>query len=196
MASLSSLLEDERVNAGVAWLLVAFLLVASVESGVDGDLLWAGLAATVAAIALVPTVLSKEATVMIPWELLALAVLPVVGRSFGLFTQIATYLAVAALALIVAVEIHTFSTAEMTPRFAVAFVVMTTMAIAGVWVVVQWLSDSYLATSFLTNKTAVMWDLVVATLVGTVAGLLFEVYFRRYAPAGARPEAVRGGDAT
>jgi len=179
ISSLSSLIHDERINAGVAWVLVLFLLVAVGESAADGKLLWAGLAATIAVVAAVPAVAAGDPEVMVPWELLVLAALPVVGRSFGVLTQIATYLAVAALALLVAVEIDTFSGAEMTPSFALLFVVIASMAVAGVWAVAQWLLDAYLATSFLSDKVELMWDLVLATVVGMGAGLLFELYFRR-----------------
>lgn len=179
MAGLSSLVDDDRLNAALAWPLVAVLLLAAASSAADGSPLWAGFAAVAAAIAAVPTVVTREVTAAVPWELLALVVVPHLGRSLGPFTQVATYLAVATLALLVAVEIDAFSSAEMTPHFAVGFVVMTTMAVAGLWAVVQWLSDAFLATSFIADRTALMWDLVVATVAGGGAGLLFEGYFRR-----------------
>lgn len=180
MSTAAALLHDESINATLAWLLVGFLVIAVVESLYSRAWLWAGLAATVTAVALLPVLYTGEKTAIAPWELLVLAVVPVAGRSFGLFTQIAVYLAIAALALLVAVEIDVFSGAEMTPTFAVAFVVMTTMAVAGVWVVVQWGAGVLLDTSLVGGVNSVMWDLVVATGVGVGAGVLFELYFRRF----------------
>lgn len=196
MPSLPSLLDDGRVNAWISWAFVGFLLVATGESLLDGAFLWAGVAATVAAIALLPAVIYRDPSVMPPWELLVLAVLPIAARSFGLATQIATYLAVAAVALLVAVELHAFSRTEMTPWFAVLFVVLTTMAVAGVWAIAQYFSDVYLGTSFLTDKTALMWELVVATLAGAGAGLLFELYFRRYRVVRKWSDTLPGGEST
>lgn len=175
-----ALIDDRRVNAVLSWLLVAFLLFAAVESTVDGELLWAGLAAVATAIVLLPAALLRDPTTMPAWIVVLLATVPLVGRSLGVLTEIATYLAVASLALLVAVEIDAFSSAEMTPPFAVAFVVVTTMSIAGVWTIAQFASDRVLATSFIEGQTALMWNLVLATAVGLCGGLLFELYFRRY----------------
>jgi len=180
--TLADVVESRRVNAGLSWLLVVFVLGVVVASVANDDLLWAGFAGAVAALSLVPPLSYRNPTAMLPWEVLVLAALPLLGRAFtapGLTSQVATYLSVAALALIVAVELHVFTTVRMTYWFAVLFVVLGTMATAGVWAVVQWLSDTYLGTTFLTTDYRLMWDLVAATVAGLVAGGVFELYFRR-----------------
>ncbi|WP_135536750.1 hypothetical protein [Halostella pelagica] len=178
-----SILSDERTNAALSWLSVAFLLFATVESFVTGEPLWGGFAAVVAAVALIPAVVRRSATTMPPPELVGLAALPAVVRSYGLYTQIAGYVAVAALALLIAVELDVFTEIEMTARFAVAFVVITTLAVAGGWTVARYFSDLYLGTNFFADIPDMMWDLVTAATVGVVAGVVFELYFRRFSPA-------------
>lgn len=178
MSALGRFVENERTNAALAWGLVAVLAVVAVESALTGGLLWAGLALVVAALAVVPAALTRRWQASLPWELLALAALPLAGRTLGVATQVATYLAVTAVALVVAVELHAFTDVEMTPAFAVAFVVLTTMAVAGAWVVAQWLSDQLLATEFLSTRTALMWDLAVASATGVLGGLAYALYFR------------------
>ena len=187
--SLDRVVDDARVNAGLGWALVAFLALVAVEEVLDDHLLWAGFAVSVGALALVPAVAHRDWAVMLPWEVLALAALPILGRALAtlVFTsRVATYLSVAALALIVAVELHAFTPVEMTDWFAVLFVVVATIATAGVWAVVQWLSDVYLGTAFLHNEQRLMWDFVAATVVGGMAGVVFEWYFRRVARVEAR----------
>ena len=187
---LGDVLETERANALVAWLLVGFVGLVVVGNGLRGDLLWAGFALAVLALALVPAVAYRRATVMLPWEVLALAVLPLAGRAFTtvpITGRFVTYLAVAALALVIAVELHVFTPVEMTPGFAVFFVVVATMATAGVWAVARWLADVSLGTSFLLDpaltdaeiSTRLMWEFVYSTLAGVAAGVIFEAYFRR-----------------
>jgi len=186
---LDRVVEDERVNAALGWALVTFLALVAAEEVLDGNLLWAGFAAFVAAVALVPAVADRDWTVMLPWEVLALSALPVFGRAMATIpatSRVATYLSVAALALVVAVELHVFTPVEMTYWFAVLFVVVATIATAGVWAVVQWLSDIYLGTAFLRSEERLMWDFVAATVVGGMAGVVFEWYFRRFARVGAR----------
>jgi len=95
-------------------------------------------------------------------------------------SRIGTHFSVAALALIVAVELHAFTPVKMTHWFAVLFVVAT-IATAGAWTVVQWLSDVYLGTAFIESEHRPMRDFVAATAVGIGAGVVFEWYFRRFA---------------
>jgi hypothetical protein len=113
-----------------------------------------------------------------------------VGRTTAtvvLTTELATHLSVAALALVVAVELEVFTPVRMPPWFAVLFVVIATMATAGVLAVSQWLSDLYLGTTFLLSPgrsedavhAAVMGDFLAATAAGVLAGVVFEWYFRR-----------------
>ncbi|AFK20373.1 hypothetical protein E6P09_13305 [Haloferax mediterranei ATCC 33500] len=189
---------SRRLNAALAWLFVGFLTAVAIGSVVTGgDLVWGGFAAGVAILTVVPAVAFREPQAMLPWEVIALASFPLVarvlvrGQTIGgvMFTgRVSTYLAVAAVALIVAVELDVFTPVRMNYSFAIVFVVIATMAAAGVWAVVQWLSDIYLGTELLFNgrsddviETGLMWDFVAATVAGLVAGLLFEHYFRRRA---------------
>jgi hypothetical protein len=199
---LRPVLRGRRLNAGLCWLLIAFLGAMAAAQAAVGELLWAGFVSTLAVLALVPAVFYRSPWAMLPWEVVALASLPVLGRVlvvgetlFGvvLTGRIVTYLAVAAVALIVAVELDVFTPVRMNYSFAVLFVVVTTMATAGVWAVVQWLSDVYLGTGFILTgesesvvERALMLDFVAATVAGVLAGVVFELYFRRYADASAR----------
>jgi hypothetical protein len=200
---LRPVLRSQRLNAGACWLLVGFLVAMAGVQVVAGDLVWAGFVATLAALAVVPPVVYRDPRAMLPWEVLALASLPVVGRAafvdgggvagVTLTGGLVTYLAVAAVALIVAVELDVFTAVRMNYSFAVLFVVVTTTATAGVWAIVQWLSDRYLGTAFILTgepeaviERALMLDFVAATAAGLLAGLVFELYFRRYADVATR----------
>lgn len=214
-SGIGALLTDRRLNAVASWLLVGFLAVVVAESLLDRDLLWAAFAATLAGLAAVPGVSYRDPRVTLPWEVLVLAALPVLGRSFAtapLTGALATYLSVAAVALVVAVELHTFTTVRMSPGFAVLFVVVATMATAGLWAVARWLADGWLGTTYLAGSEAavharLMWEFTYSTAAGLVAGAVFEGYFRRHArvrdrvapagegtTAGTRGGAPGGGD--
>jgi hypothetical protein len=184
------LLRDARLNALAAWLITGVVVLVAITSVLLGDLLWAAFALTVAALVLLPPVAFHSAQTMLPWEVLLLAALPIIGREFATFqisSRIATYLSVAALALIIAVELNTFTEVRMSPTFAVAFVVITTLATAGLWAATRWASDIWLGTAFLETlgpdedaiERAVMLEFVASAVAGLVAGLIFEFYFRR-----------------
>jgi hypothetical protein len=187
---LERLLRDARTNATLAWLLVVLLVAVTLTNLVRGTLLWAGFAAAVAAVAVVPAVVRRTPAAMLPWELLSLVALPLLGRTFATVPvtgQLATYLSVAALALVVSVELHAFTTVRMSVGFAVAFVVLATMAAAGLWAVVRFGLDTLLGTTFLLDpalseheiERALMFEFVYSTAAGVLGGLLFEGYFRR-----------------
>jgi hypothetical protein len=186
------LLRDARLNALLSWGVTLVVLLTATGSLLSGDLLWAVFAAAVAALIVIPPVAFRSPRTMLPWEVLTLAALPVLGRSLATFqvsSQIATYLSVAALALVVAVELHTFTNVRMSPTFAVAFVAITTMAVAGVWAAGRWSADIWLGTEFLhalgdteeAIERAIMLEFVASTIAGVLAGIIFEFYVRRQA---------------
>lgn len=191
-AELDRLLESKRANALLAWIFVAFVAIVAVVSLVRGQLLWAIFAASVVVLSVLPAVALRSPLVMVPWEVLALAALPTLARAFqSPVSGVATYLAVAALALIVAVELHLFTSVEMSYRFAVGFVVIATLAAAGGWAVIRWVADLYLGTGFLSSEDALMWEFVASTVAGVGAGLFFEGYVRRRLPPERLPEVAR-----
>jgi hypothetical protein len=197
---LARLFRSGRTNAILAWLLVAVLVVVFVESLRNVDRLWMAFVATTAAIVLLPPVAYRDWQVMLPWELLVLALLPILARAnaggeLGLF---AYYLSVAALALLLTVELHMFTRLQMTHWFAVLFVVMATMASTAAWTVVRWNMDRTFGTDLLGDlqergadllppghtaqeaaNAGLMVEWVYVTLAGVAAGVLFDAYFKR-----------------
>ncbi|MFB6256219.1 MAG: hypothetical protein ABEH58_05745 [Haloplanus sp.] len=212
-SGLRRLVERRRLNAALGWAFVVVLCLIGAGAIVDGRPLWAVFTLTLVVIAVVPAVAFRQPDAMVPWEVLALASIPslgrllVVGRTVGSVTltgRITTYVAVAAAALILVVELDVFTPVRLSDSFAVAFVAVATVAAAGLWAEVRWLSDVFLGTGFLLDgrpehaiEEALMWDFVAATVAGVIAGVLFEFYFRRYADTTPRypvdPGGKRGG---
>lgn len=186
---LERLFRNGRTNAIISWVLVSVLVLVFVESVLDFDLLWMTFVATTGAIVLIPPVAYRNWQVMLPWELLVLALLPILVR--GLFGgdvgTFAYYLSIAALALLITVELHMFTALQVTHWFAVVFVVLTTLASAGGGTIVRWSMDVWLGTTFLRSPAlsqeaaneALMVEFLWVALAGFVAGLLFDAYFRR-----------------
>lgn len=175
------LFRDSLTNAILAWLLVAVLAGMFVNSVLEFDRQWIVFVGALGGIVLVPPVAFREWRVMLPWELLVLALLPVLVRGLfgGTVGTFAVYFALAAVALIVVVELHLFTSMHVTHWFAIVLVVMTTLASAAAWAVVQWNLDQYFGTAYLTTNEALMWEFVWVTLAGFAAGVVFDAYFRR-----------------
>ncbi len=187
------LVEGERGNALLAWVILLFLFAAAAVELRTGEVVWTVFVLVVVVLGAVPAALQRDRHAMLPWELLALAALPVAGRVFvagrtvgevTLTGRVMTFVSVAAVALILAVLLDRFTPVRMNDTFAVVFVVVSTTAAAGIWAVVQWLSDIYLRTGFLDRphaEEALMWDFTAATMAGLLSALLFTYYFRRRA---------------
>jgi len=189
------LLSDGRVNAVAAWALVGLFALAVVEGAITGDYLWSAFAAFAAAVVVIPAVTFRDPLAMPPWEVVLVAGLPVVGRAFATFSltsDLATYISIAALALLVAANLHLFTTVRMSVGFAVLFVVVTTLAAAGVWAVARWGADVWLGTELLYEpgltddeiEHDLMLEFVASAVAGLFAGVFFEAYIHRQTNAG------------
>lgn len=188
--ALEQVFTDARTNAALAWLLAGFVAVVAVGNLLSGSLLWAGFAGAMVVLVVLPPIKFRTARAMLPWEVLLLAILPLLGRTFAtvpVTSNLFTYLSVAAVALIVAVELHVFTPVKMNKAFAVSFVVIATMATAGIWAVVRFALDTTLGTGFLLDPLLteseiehdLMLEFVYSTAAGVLGGIVFEWYFRR-----------------
>jgi len=178
---LERLFRDSRLNAVLAWALVGILGLVFVDSVLDVDYGWIAFVAAAAGVVLLPPGAYRDWRVMLPWELLVVALLPVLIRGLvgGTVGTFATYFALAGLALLVIVELHMFTTLQVTHWFAVVLVVLTTLALAAVWTIFRWNADRLLGTQFLTTNEALMIEWLYVALAGGTAGVLFDSYFRR-----------------
>lgn len=186
---LARLFRSGRYNAIISWVLVGVLALVFVESVLDADRLWILFTAATAAIVLSPPVSYWDWRMMLPWELLVVALFPILIR--GLFSgslgTFGYYLSIAAMALLLTVELHMFTELTLTHWFAVLLVVLTTLASAAAWAIVRWCMDVLLGTSFLiepgvsqdTANASLMIEFVWVTLAGLAAGILFDAYFKR-----------------
>ncbi|PSP56320.1 hypothetical protein BRC82_02170 [Halobacteriales archaeon QS_1_67_19] len=194
MTALKALVADRASE--VSWAFVALLALAIGENLLEGDLIWTALLVAALVILVLPPVAFRDRERMLPPSVTALAVLPGVTRALGSgwVTDYATYLAVAALALAVVVELSLFTAVEMAPWFAGVTVVLATMAAIGVWAILQFASDAYLGTEFIASADALMWEFVRATIAGVAAAAVFEFYFEYRDLDGAGPTDLPGGE--
>ncbi|MFB6189101.1 MAG: hypothetical protein ABEI57_04385 [Halapricum sp.] len=201
---LGELLTDTRTNALLGWVLVGFVVVTAATNLLLGATLWAVFAFALAVLLVIPPIALARPRAMIPWEVTLLATIPVIAHSLTihpLYGQVTTNLSIAAIALIVAVELHVFTPVRMNVTFAVLFVVITTLAMAGLWAILRWTSDVTLGTTFILDPALtepqrehqLMIEFVASTVAGIFAGIVFEYYVRRKARTGERlPSEVQG----
>ena len=179
MADLRALLDYRSVNALVAWAATGILFIAAVMLLVQANVFWSAFALLLVGLVLLPPVVSRDPMGTMPGELVVLVAIPVTFRLLGVFLELTQYVAIAGSALLVVLVLDWYTSLEMAPRFAVAFVTITTMAFAGAWAVAEFATDIFLGTDFISTQRELNLDLVTATAVGLIAGALSEAYFRK-----------------
>ena len=175
------LFRNSQLNAIFAWVLMTIMASVFVESILDFDVQWIAFVGFVGAIVLLPPIAYRDWRVMLPWELLVLTLFPILVRGLvgGTVGTFATYLAIAALSLIVIVEFHMFTSLKVTHLFAVTLVTMTTLATVAAWTIFRWNADRLLGTNYLVDNETLMIEWLFVALAGLVAGILFDIYFTR-----------------
>ncbi len=175
-----------RANAILAWAFLVSVGALAVYLGLSGAFRWLFFPLAAVILVALPAATTGDPLAMPPWPLLALAMLPLLDATvFGPsdVSPVAVYLAVAAIALIAVVDLHRYTPLRMTSSFAVALVLIATLATAAVWNVALWGADQLLGTAYILGEgsgdaanRAMMFDFLFAAIAGTVAGLLFLAY--------------------
>lgn len=182
ISELDALLHDSRNNAIIGWLLIVLLGGTAVGIVVATGPLWSVFALGVVVLALIPPLAFRSPYVMLPWEVLLIAALPIVGLATGtdrLSGQFSVYFAIAAVALVIAVELQSFTPIRFPPWFAVVLVVVATLASAALWGLLQWGFDVYLGTNYITTNDDLMYEWLYSAVAGILGGVTFALYFRR-----------------
>ncbi|WP_207591253.1 hypothetical protein [Halomontanus rarus] len=190
------LLDETHRNAALSWMVTLLLAGLALRYALEGSYRWFVFTGFAVVLVLAPAIRFRDPVIMPPWELLVIVAIPVVDATIlgqTLLTEIAVYVAVAAVALVVAIELHYFTPVRMNHSFAIGFVVLTTLAVAGGWNVAQWISDATLDTTYIVGDRsqdganhAMMIDFIYAAVAGLVAGIVFDRYLERrsFTPVG------------
>lgn len=186
-------IHGERVTAVVGWGLIAVMAAAAVESFLTGAPLWGLFSSAFVLLAALPALMSREWTAMAPWVLLLVATAAVVSRAVELHSEAAGFVAIATLAVLVVVELETFTPVTLSRWFALSFAVMTALASHSLWIIAQFCSDAWLGTTFLSTQTELQEDIVMVSVVALVLGGLLYWYFERFEPAGTRNRSAGHG---
>ncbi|OVE82881.1 hypothetical protein [Natronolimnobius baerhuensis] len=185
---LAALFVESSGNTTLSWLLV-LVLCAPLLGGIVLER-YEPILFSVVAITLIvlPAITFRDPTVMPPWYFVGLICLPVLWETFApqpLVTDVVPNLALATLGLLLAVELHRFTSLRLVPWFAVVLTVLFTLAMAGVLSMLRWSADVTFGTTFLLDgrsqdaiNAAVMVEFMYATAAGLLAGVIFALYFR------------------
>ncbi|SDC44256.1 hypothetical protein [Natrinema hispanicum] len=171
---------DTRANAVLTWALTGALSITVITHLFAGRFVGAAFAAVAVAVAVVPPLIARSWTHTLPWPLLTIASLPLALAPLQptLRVQFVVGIGVAALGMLVVSALQLTTTLRMTPAFAVVFVVIATLAVAGFWAVGSAFAAAYLGGTFAETNDELMRTFSVALIAGLASGLVFWQYFR------------------
>lgn len=185
-------IKDARLNATIAWLLIAVLVATAIVNFLAGLFVTMAIAAVAAAVALVPALVSGVWTRTTPWPMLLLASLPLVVGAFSpsFLGDTIFALGIAALAILVVVALQMTTTVRMTPNFAIGFVILATLATAGFWALGSAASARLFGTRFVETNDQLMLIFTSALVASVVSAVVFRWYFGRLLEANREADRV------
>jgi hypothetical protein len=184
--AIGRLVRSRRARAIVGWILIGLTALGAIESVLTGSLLWGLFSSVVVVVAALPALTTRDWTAMVSWVLLSVAAGAVGARAVGLYSNVAGYVAIVTLALVVVAELDAFTAVEFSRWFAVSFGAMMALALQSLWIIAQFYSDVLLGTDFLSTQTELQEDIVIVTVVALVEGGAFYWLFTRFRAAGTR----------
>ncbi|ATU09262.1 hypothetical protein BKM01_05260 [Methanohalophilus portucalensis] len=189
------ILHDTRLNTVLSWAIVLVLIFLATVNFFEGRFTWTILIIFIVIIVILPGVFFCKPSVMPSWLLLLLVLIPIVGNTTAYYfflTRIPVYISVATLSLLIVAELNWFTSVRMNPKFAIYLVIITTLAVTGMWHFMRWVLDVMIGTTFLLDgrsvdaiNAAVMYEFIYALIAGIVAGVLFGWYFKTMMKKGA-----------
>lgn len=175
-------MQTEGGDVTLAWGALSLVYILTGWSVYRGTIGWSLFGLGLAGVLLVPPLAYRSPQVVPSWPVTLFAVIPfAVGLAVpsGPIERFAASMAVAPMALIVAVQVETFTRVRMNRGGTIAFVVLTTITAAGAWEIGKWFLDVTIGTALVGSNDALMGRLITSAVAGIVAGLVFDWYLKR-----------------
>jgi hypothetical protein len=182
----------ERIlESEVSWISAMALFFCTVYSLLKFDILWVFFGIAALSLYVLPIVTFKDPFKALPWEMTILLVAPLLlhlsAQSHSLnehlswwddFASLAFALSIATLGFLLTVELQMYTPVRMNRPFAVFFVIIFTLAIAGFWQIGEFVGDRVYGTHYQGDNTDVMLTLFWNLVGGFVMGFFYDLYMR------------------
>lgn len=178
----SSQIFGRKVNAVLSGVAALYLMVSCANIMFDGNLTWSMYGFAVLGLVFAPSFVLEDRKAFVPFEILLLLAVPftVKGMELGFAANYTlSYFTASKVSLLIITELDTYTSFSTTPKFSVVLLSITTVGIAGLWAVARWISDIYIRTALIVSEKTLMWEFAAALAAGAVAGILFNLYFKR-----------------
>lgn len=179
------------LEAQLSWISGLLLFFSTAYSVLHVDVLWVAFGVTALSLYVLPIVVHKDPFKALPWEMTLLLAAPMLLHiSAGSeqlnesltwwrdLTSLAFAFSLATIGFLLTVELQIFTSIRMNRPFAVFFVFMFTLAVAGFWQVGAFIGDKVWGTDYLGSNYEVMMDFVWTIVGGLAMGVVYYLYLR------------------
>lgn len=182
----------ERIlEAQLSWIGSVVLLLETVYALSQADFLWFIFGSATLILLALPIISTRDPFRAVPWELTLILAAPMLlhlSENSHLLSQNITWwtsldsvffgFALATIGFLLTVELQTYTEVRMNRAFAVFFVIMFTLAVAGFWQVGVFVGDLVYGTDYQVSNRAAMIVLLWNTVGGIVMGFMYYAYLR------------------
>ena len=179
------------LEAQLSWISGFLLFLSTAYTALNVDVLWVAFGVTALSLYILPIVAHKDPFKALPWEMTLLLAAPILlhisAESERLnesltwwrdLTSLAFAFSLATIGFLLTVELQIFTSIRMNRPFAIFFVFMFTLAVAGFWQVGEFLGDKLWGTDYLGSNYEVMMDFVWTFIGGLAMGVIYYLYLR------------------
>ncbi len=167
------------------------LFFCTVYSLLKFDILWVIFGITALSIYVLPIVTFRDPFRALPWEMTLLLAAPVLlhisAQSRYLnehlswwddFSSVAFAFSIATIGFLLTVELEIYTPVRMNRPFAVFFVIVFTLAVAGFWQIGEFVGDHVYGTHYQGDNKDAMLTLVWNLVGGFIMGFVYYLYLR------------------
>ena len=179
----------EFAETAASWTMAVALLFVSVKLSLDFQAIWMFFGFLAIVLYVTPMLRFRNPFKVPPWEIVLLILVPAVihvsqgDQPLGSYTgvwrdiyAIAISLGLATLGFLMMAELEMYTVLKVNRAFAGLFVVIFTMAVAGVSMVVVFLADKLYDQESLSTNGVVMGFFIYTFVVGIVMAIAYDVY--------------------
>jgi hypothetical protein len=182
---------EQIIEAEISWISSMVLLFSTVYAVLKLDILWVAFGIAAISIYILPIISTRDPFKALPWEITILLAAPMLlhiseGSQTLMehvawwddFTSVAFAFSLATIGFLLTVELQMFTSVKMNRPFALFFVIVFTMAVAGFWHIGEFVGDQIYGTNHLGTNADVMNALVWSFAGGVIMGFVYDLYIR------------------
>ena len=188
---LTTITREALIEAELSWISGMVLFFSTVYTALNMDVLWVVFGITALSLYVLPVVATRDPFKALPWEMTLLLTAPILLHiSSGSerliesvtwwrdLTSLAFSFSLATVGFLLTVELQMFTSIRMNRPFAIFFVFMFTLGVAGFWQVGEFFGDKFWNTDYLGSNYDVMLYYVWAMVGGIAMGVVYYLYLR------------------